>query len=168
MKSELDKALEEENFEKAAKIKTQLARTADFKVTVNDIKEIIEKIAKVPVMDVDEDEAQKFLELESLISKMVVGQSDAINKVSDCIRRSKAGLNDPNQPIGTFLFLGPTGVGKTELVKSLASTMFGSKDSIIRLDMSEYMESHSVSKIIGAPAGYWLWWGWKFNWKGFC
>ena len=154
LKTELDKAIEEENFEKAAEIKTQLARTTDFKVSVNDIKEIIEKIAKVPVMDIDENEAQKFLELESLISKMVVGQSDAINKVSDCIRRSKAGLNDPNQPIGTFLFLGPTGVGKTELVKSLANTMFGSKDSIIRLDMSEYMESHSISKIIGAPAGY--------------
>lgn len=154
LKQELDKAIEEENFERAAEIKTKLARKADFKVTTNDIKEIIEKIAKVPVMDIDENEAQKFLELESYLSKMVVGQKDAINKVSDCIRRSKAGLSDPNQPLGTFLFLGPTGVGKTELVKSLAYTMFGSKDSVIRLDMSEYMENHSVSKIIGAPAGY--------------
>lgn len=154
LKSELDKALEEENFEKAAQIKTQLARTTDFQITVNDIKEIIEKIAKIPILDVEGDEAQKFLELENLIAKEVIGQEAAIQKVSDCIRRSKAGLNDPNQPIGTFLFLGPTGVGKTELVKSLARTMFGSKDSIIRLDMSEYMESHSVSKIIGAPAGY--------------
>ena len=154
LQKQLDESIDSENYERAAEIKTEMARSKNFNVSVEDVKEIIEKIAKVPILDVSSDDAKKYLNLEDLISKMVIGQKDAISKISDCIRRSKAGLNSPDQPLGTFLFLGPTGVGKTELVKSLASVMFGSKDSIIRLDMSEYMEQHSVSKIIGAPAGY--------------
>ena len=99
-------------------------------------------------------EREKLLKLEEILSKKVIGQKEAISTVSKAIRRAKADINDPNRPIGSFMFLGPTGVGKTELTKALGEILFDSEDSIIRFDMSEFMESHSLARLIGAPPGY--------------
>lgn len=118
------------------------------------IAQIVSKWTGIPVQRMMEGEAQKLLELEKEIEKRVVGQPLAVTAVSDAIRRSRAGLSDPNRPVGAFLFLGPTGVGKTELAKALAAQLFDQESAVIRLDMSEYMEKHSVAKLIGAPPGY--------------
>lgn len=118
------------------------------------IAQIVSKWTGIPVQKMMESEAQKLLHLEEEIGKRVIGQSFAIHAVSDAIRASRAGLNDPARPIGVFLFLGPTGVGKTELAKALAEKLFSQEEAIIRLDMSEYMEKHAVSKLIGSPPGY--------------
>lgn len=118
------------------------------------IAHIVSKWTGIPVSKMLEGEAERLLHLEEELSKRVVGQEIAINAISDAIRRSRSGLSDPNRPIGAFLFLGPTGVGKTELCKALAEQLFSQEDAIIRLDMSEYMEKHSVSKLIGSPPGY--------------
>ena len=101
-----------------------------------------------------EAEKEKLLRMEQVLHKRVIGQKEAVEVVSNAIRRSRAGLSDPNKPIGSFLFLGPTGVGKTELCKTLASFMFDSEDAMVRIDMSEFMEKHSVARLVGAPPGY--------------
>lgn len=108
----------------------------------------------IPVKQLTEDESEKLLHLEEALHKRVVGQDEAISAVSRAIRRARAGLKDPKRPIGSYIFLGPTGVGKTELSKALAEVMFADEDAMIRLDMSEYMEPHSVSKLMGSPPGY--------------
>ena len=123
-------------------------------VTFSDIAEVVSKWTSIPVNNLNQSEKQKLLKLEVLLKNKIIGQEKAIKSVSDSIKRSRTGLNDPNKPIASFLFLGSTGVGKTELSKVTAKTIFDSNSSIIRLDMSEYMEKHSVSKIIGAPPGY--------------
>ncbi len=123
-------------------------------VTRKDIAQIISKWTKIPLENLIQSESKKILNLKKTLLKRVKGQDDAINKICDAIWRSKSGIQDPTKPIGSFLFLGPTGVGKTELARSLTYALFGSEDKIIQLDMSEYMEKHSVSKIIGSPPGY--------------
>ena len=119
-----------------------------------DIAQVVSKWTGVPVSKLVESESKKLIEMENLIHKRVVGQNEAVEVVSDSIRRARSGLKDPKRPIGTFLFLGPTGVGKTELAKALAEFMFADEDALIRIDMTEYMEKHSVSRLIGAPPGY--------------
>ncbi len=123
-------------------------------VNFSDIAEVVSKWTSIPVNDLNQSEKDKLLKLEITLKEKIIGQERAINAVADSIKRSRTGLNDPNKPIASFLFLGPTGVGKTELSKVTANTIFDSSTSIIRIDMSEYMEKHSVSKIIGAPPGY--------------
>ena len=123
-------------------------------VTADEIAEVVAKWTGIPVSKMLEGEKEKLLRMESELQKRVVGQDEALAAVSDAIRRSRAGLSDPNRPIGSFLFLGPTGVGKTELTKTLAQFMFDSADALVRLDMSEFMEKHSVARLIGAPPGY--------------
>lgn len=118
------------------------------------IAEVVELWTSIPVNKIVESESNKLLKLEEILHKRVIGQSEAVNAISRAIRRSRAGLKDPNRPIGSFLFLGPTGVGKTELSKALAEVQFGDENKIIRLDMSEYMEKHAVSRLIGSPPGY--------------
>ncbi len=108
----------------------------------------------IPVNKILEEEADRLLRLEEILHNRVIGQEQAVKSISKAIRRSRAGLKDPNRPIGSFLFLGPTGVGKTELSKALAEVQFGDENQIIRIDMSEYMEKHAVSRMIGSPPGY--------------
>ena len=119
-----------------------------------DVRDVIANLTKIPVTKITEDENEKLINLEENLKKKVVGQEDAIKSISNAIKRSRVGINDPNKPLCSFLFLGPTGVGKTEITKALAYNLFGSENVVIRLDMSEYMEAHSVSKIIGSPPGY--------------
>jgi ATP-dependent Clp protease ATP-binding subunit ClpE len=164
IEKEKDKAIKEENFELAAKLRDeelklekQLEQHHQAEkpvVDVADIQAIIEKKTGIPVGKLQEDEQAKMKNLEANLAKKVIGQEEAVKKVAKAIRRSRAGLKPKNRPIGSFLFVGPTGVGKTELTKTLAEELFGSKDAMIRLDMSEYMEKHSVSKLIGSPPGY--------------
>jgi len=132
--------------------KTKLEEIPD--VTRMDIASVIARMTGIPVEDLSMEEKEKLLKLEELLHGRVVGQDEAVTKVSEAIRRARTGLKDPKRPIGTFLFLGPTGVGKTELSKALAEVLYGNDDMIVRLDMSEYMEKHSVSKMIGSPPGY--------------
>jgi ATP-dependent Clp protease ATP-binding subunit ClpB len=124
------------------------------RVTEEEIAEVVSKWTGIPVSRMLEGEREKLLRLEDELHKRVIGQDEAINAVSNAIRRSRAGLSDPNRPIGSFLFLGPTGVGKTELCKALAEFLFDTQDAMIRIDMSEFMEKHSVARLIGAPPGY--------------
>lgn len=123
-------------------------------VTENDIAAVVSMWTKIPVKKLNEKESDRLLKLEKILHERVIGQEEAVSAVAKAIRRGRVGLADPNRPIGSFLFLGPTGVGKTELSKALAEAVFGSEDALIRVDMSEYMEGHSVSKMIGAPPGY--------------
>ncbi len=123
-------------------------------VTENDVAKVVAAWTKIPVSKLEEKESERLLRLESTLHKRVVGQKEAVSAVAKAMRRGRVGLQDPKRPIGSFLFLGPTGVGKTELSKALAEAMFGSESALIRVDMSEYMESHSVSKMIGSPPGY--------------
>ncbi len=120
----------------------------------NEIAEVVAQWTKIPVQKLAEKESERLMKLEKTLHKRVIGQEEAVTAVAKAIRRGRVGLKDPNRPIGSFLFLGPTGVGKTELSKALAEAMFGSEDAMIRVDMSEYMEGHSVSKMIGSPPGY--------------
>lgn len=120
----------------------------------NEIAEVVSLWTKIPVKKLAEKESERLLKLESILHKRVIGQEEAVTAVAKAMRRGRVGLQDPNRPIGSFLFLGPTGVGKTELSKALAEAMFGSENALIRVDMSEYMEGHSVSKMIGSPPGY--------------
>ncbi|AXB30550.1 ATP-dependent chaperone ClpB [Vibrio campbellii] len=124
------------------------------KVTDNEIADVLSKQTGIPVSKMLEAEKEKLLRMEEVLHKRVIGQAEAVEVVSNAIRRSRAGLSDPNKPIGSFLFLGPTGVGKTELCKTLASFMFDSEDAMVRIDMSEFMEKHSVARLVGAPPGY--------------
>jgi len=123
-------------------------------VTANDIADVVAKWTGIPVSKLQQSEKDKLLNMEAEIGKMLVGQAEAVTAVSDAVRRSRAGLSDGRKPVGSFIFLGPTGVGKTELTKALAEVLFDDKDAIIRIDMSEYMEKHSVSRLLGAPPGY--------------
>ena len=123
-------------------------------VTEQDIAELIGKITGIPVSRMLEEETEKLLQMEERLHDRVIGQDRAIEAVSDAIRRARAGLKDPNRPIGSFIFLGPTGVGKTELAKALAEFMFDDEEAMVRLDMSEYQERHTVSRMIGSPPGY--------------
>lgn len=123
-------------------------------LTPDDIAKVVSNWTGVPVVKLTETEAQKLLDLESVLHQRVIGQENAVKAVSDAIRRARAGLKDPNRPVGSFIFVGPTGVGKTELSKALAEAVFGNENNIIRIDMSEYMEKHSVSRMVGAPPGY--------------
>ncbi|HDY7966797.1 TPA: ATP-dependent chaperone ClpB [Vibrio vulnificus] len=124
------------------------------KVTDNEIAEVLSKQTGIPVSKMLEAEKEKLLRMEEVLHKRVIGQKEAVEVVANAIRRSRAGLSDPNKPIGSFLFLGPTGVGKTELCKTLANFMFDSEDAMVRIDMSEFMEKHSVARLVGAPPGY--------------
>ena len=123
-------------------------------VTEEDVAEVVAKWTGIPVSRLMEGEVEKLIQMEERLHERVIGQDEAIAAVSNALRRSRAGLSDPNRPIGSFLFLGPTGVGKTELAKALAEFMFDSEQAIVRLDMSEYMEKHTVARLIGAPPGY--------------
>ena len=161
---EKEEALKQEDYETAAKLRDEEAKlekslnengnTARPLVTVQHIQAIIEKKTGIPVGKLQEDEQVRMKNLVGNLNGKVIGQADAVQKVAKAIRRSRAGLKSKNRPIGSFLFVGPTGVGKTELTKTLAEELFGTKDAMVRLDMSEYMEKHSVSKLIGSPPGY--------------
>ena len=149
---ELQKQLEEkEQFAEEAKSENSLLRN---KVTEEEIAKIIGRWTGIPVSKLMESEREKLLSMESILHQRVIGQDEAVRKVSEAILRSRAGIQNPNQPLGSFLFLGPTGVGKTELAKALAQCLFDDEKNIIRIDMSEYMEKHAVSRLIGAPPGY--------------
>jgi ATP-dependent Clp protease ATP-binding subunit ClpC len=160
-----------QNYEQAAKLRDEerkiLKRLDDEKsnwehnqkenkkpISIDDVYEMISNNTGVPISKLDAKESKKLLELESILKKNIIGQDDAINLISKAIRRNRVGIKDYNKPIGSFIFLGSTGVGKTYLAKTLAEVLFGDKDKIIRIDMSEYMEKHHVSKLIGAPPGY--------------
>lgn len=147
---ELEKQLSEAGNTNQKK-ETQLLRN---RVTDEEIAEVVSKWTHIPVSKMLESEKEKLLHMEKALHQRIIGQSQAVNAVCNAIRRSRAGLADPNRPIGSFLFLGPTGVGKTELCKALASFLFDTEDAVIRLDMSEFMEKHSVSRLLGAPPGY--------------
>ena len=158
-------ATREEDFEKAAYFRDQIAKYKEMqkkKVTNQDtpiisektIEHIIEQKTNIPVGDLKEKEQSQLIHLAEDLKSHVIGQDDAVDKIAKAIRRNRVGLGTPNRPIGSFLFVGPTGVGKTELSKQLAIELFGSADSMIRFDMSEYMEKHSVAKLVGAPPGY--------------
>jgi len=123
-------------------------------VTQDDIAEIVSRWTGIPVSKLKQSDREKLLYLEEELHKRVVGQDPAVKAVAEAIQRSRAGLSDPNRPIASFMFMGPTGVGKTELAKSLAAFMFNTEEAVVRIDMSEYMEKHSVSRLIGAPPGY--------------
>lgn len=168
---EKEEAIRGQDFEKAAKVRDEQSklkrkletvknewRTSSSKyydlVDADAVAEVLSLWTGVPVNKIVEEEAEKLLNLEEVLHKRVVGQNEAVDSISKAIRRSRAGLKDPNRPIGSFLFLGPTGVGKTELSKALAEAHFGDENQIIRIDMSEYMEKHSVSRMIGSPPGY--------------
>jgi ATP-dependent Clp protease ATP-binding subunit ClpB len=138
----------------AAAGETQKMTLLRNKVTEEEIAEVVSKWTGIPVSKMMEGEREKLLHMEEFLSKRVVGQDEALKAVSNAIRRSRAGLSDPNRPNGSFLFLGPTGVGKTELCKALAEFMFDTVDAMVRIDMSEFMEKHSVARLIGAPPGY--------------
>ncbi|HEY4531706.1 MAG TPA: ATP-dependent Clp protease ATP-binding subunit [Kurthia sp.] len=171
LRSEKNAAVQSQEFEKAAgfrdseqKLVTELEETKkkwkesqgrqESEVTVNDIAEVVSMWTGIPVSKLAEEESAKLLNLESELHKRVVGQNEAVEAISRAIRRARAGLKDPKRPIGSFIFLGPTGVGKTELARALAEVMFGDDDSMIRVDMSEYMEKHSTSRLVGSPPGY--------------
>ena len=145
LESKLELATESEDVE------TTLLKN---KVTENEIADVLSRWTGIPVSKMLEGEKEKLLSMETALHKRVVGQAEAVDAVSNAIRRSRAGLSDPNRPIGSFLFLGPTGVGKTELCKTLASFLFDTEDAMIRIDMSEFMEKHSVARMVGAPPGY--------------
>ena len=147
---ELEKRLSEEEANED-KPEPKLLRN---KVTDNEIAEVVSAATGIPVAKMMQGEREKLLQMEDFLHKRVVGQSEAVVAVSNAVRRSRAGLSDPNRPSGSFLFLGPTGVGKTELTKALANFLFDSDDAMIRIDMSEFMEKHSVSRLVGAPPGY--------------
>jgi ATP-dependent Clp protease ATP-binding subunit ClpB len=148
---ELEASLKQADIGEAPSGKPRLLRT---QVGAEEIAEVVSRATGIPVSKMMQGEREKLLHMEDDLHKRVVGQDEAISAVSDAIRRSRAGLSDPNRPYGSFMFLGPTGVGKTELTKALAAFMFDSEDALIRIDMSEFMEKHSVARLIGAPPGY--------------
>jgi ATP-dependent Clp protease ATP-binding subunit ClpB len=149
---ELNKRLEETNqkLSELQKDKKMLKEEVDDE----DIAEVISRWTGIPVSKMLEGEREKLVKMEALLGKRVIGQEEAITAVANAVRRARAGLQDPNRPIGSFIFMGPTGVGKTELAKALAEFLFDSEQAIVRIDMSEYMEKHAVSRLIGAPPGY--------------
>ncbi|WP_280331207.1 ATP-dependent Clp protease ATP-binding subunit [Nocardia wallacei] len=166
LKREKDAAVAAEDYARADSLKDQIVaaeerverigREADDlpHVTVDDIAAVVSKQTGIPVSELTVEEKQRLLRLEDVLHKRVVGQEEAITAVAEAVRRARAGMQDPNRPIGSFLFLGPTGVGKTELAKALAEAVFGDEDRMIRFDMSEFQEKHTVSRLVGAPPGY--------------
>jgi ATP-dependent Clp protease ATP-binding subunit ClpC len=157
-----DQAVASENYEKASELRDQIAalqkpaagQASVPRVTADDIAEVVSRATGIPVAQLTEEERDRLLRLEGHLHDRVVGQDDAVAAVAEAVRRSRAGLGDPDRPVGSFLFLGPTGVGKTELARSLAGALFGEADRMIRLDMSEFQERHTVSRLVGAPPGY--------------
>ncbi|MBR6230568.1 MAG: ATP-dependent Clp protease ATP-binding subunit [Lachnospiraceae bacterium] len=142
---------------KSARVRTRLNKTnvnAKDRITEDEVAATVSELTKIPVSKIMESESRRLARLEEVLHKRIIGQDEAVSAVARAIRRSRVGLKDPGRPIGSFLFLGPTGVGKTELSKAVAEAVFGSEDNIIRVDMSEYMEKHSVSKMVGSPPGY--------------
>lgn len=151
------KKKQEKKREKIEKLRAKWQKektTRTLTVGENEIADVVSGWTKIPVRKLEEEESERLKKLESILHQRVVGQEEAVTAISKAIRRGRVGLKDPKRPIGSFLFLGPTGVGKTELTKALAEAMFGTENSLIRVDMSEYMEKHSVSKMIGSPPGY--------------
>jgi ATP-dependent Clp protease ATP-binding subunit ClpC len=140
--------------EKLEDLRTSWDRSSSPRVTTEDIAEVISMWTGVPLMQLETEESARLLSMEVDLGKHIIGQTEAIETISKAIRRARAGLKDPSRPVGSFIFLGPTGVGKTELTKALAKLMFGNEDALIQLDMSEFMERHSVSRLVGAPPGY--------------
>ncbi len=147
---DLEKSLEE----KLEELKSAWDRDSSPTVSVEDIAEIVSMWTGIPVMELAEEESDRLLHMEEELHQHIIGQDEAIEMIAKAVRRSRAGLKDPKRPVGSFIFLGPTGVGKTELTKALAKFIFGSEDALIHLDMSEFMERHSVSRLVGAPPGY--------------
>ncbi|WP_092039519.1 ATP-dependent Clp protease ATP-binding subunit [Planifilum fulgidum] len=171
IKKEKDAAVQSQEFEKAAslrdkeqKLREELEITrnrwkedqgkTDSEVTTEDIAEVVASWTGIPVRKLAEEESERLLKMEEILHQRVIGQEEAVKAVARAIRRARAGLKDPKRPIGSFIFLGPTGVGKTELARALAEALFGDEDAMIRIDMSEYMEKHSTARLVGAPPGY--------------
>jgi ATP-dependent Clp protease ATP-binding subunit ClpC len=163
---ERDEAVSSENYDRAKDLKTRIDELSDevatieerregtLKVTENDIAEVVSRRTGIPVAQLTEDEKTRLLKLEDALHDRVIGQEEAVTAIAEAVRRSRAGMGDPNRPTGSFLFLGPTGVGKTELAKALAELLFGDEDRLIRFDMSEFQEKHTVSRLLGSPPGY--------------
>ena len=149
-----EKEVLEKDYEKRQKKNRKVPKNRIPQIKENDIADVIAGWTKIPVSKLTESEASRLQKLESVLQKRVIGQEEAVTAVSKAVRRGRVGLKDPKRPIGSFLFLGPTGVGKTEVSKALAEAVFGQEDAMVRVDMSEYMEKHSVSKMIGSPPGY--------------
>lgn len=171
LEEEKEQAIKDEAYERASEIKKTQKELNDEMIRLNsewekvrsseqlivgenEVADIVASWTKIPVRKLEEEESERLRKLESILHERVIGQEEAVSAVAKAIRRGRVGLKDPKRPIGSFLFLGPTGVGKTELSKALAEAMFGKEDAMIRVDMSEYMEKHSVSKLIGSPPGY--------------
>ncbi len=171
MRKEKDSAVKCQEFEKAAKLRDEEQRMSDeleelknqwkeqqgrtdSEVTTDDIAQIVASWTGIPVVKLAEEETERLLKMEDLLHERVIGQDEAVKAVSRAVRRARAGLKDPKRPMGSFIFLGPTGVGKTELARALAEAMFGDENAVIRIDMSEYMEKHTTSRLVGAPPGY--------------
>lgn len=171
VKKEKDAAVQSQEFESAANYRDQQSKIekelqdkkdnwekeqgeSSQSVTRGDIEMVISSMTGIPLEKIAEDESDRLLNMESILHNRVIGQEEAVKSISKAVRRARAGLKDPKRPIGSFIFLGPTGVGKTELARALSETMFGEEDAMIRVDMSEYMEKHSVSRLVGSPPGY--------------
>ena len=171
LEQEKQSAITAQDYENAAKIRDKQKSLQDLlngekdkwknasshevkSVTAEDIAEVVSSWTKIPVSQLTKEESERLLNLEKILHERVVGQDKAVSAIAKAIRRGRVGLKNPKRPIGSFIFLGPTGVGKTELCKTLAEAMFGDENAIIKLDMSEYMEKHTVSKLIGSPPGY--------------
>ena len=168
LEKEKETAIKTEDFEKAADLKKQqdglksslkAAKSAwetetAAVVTQEDVAQVVSRWTGIPVQSLQEEESQRLLRLEDTLHQRVIGQQEAVKALAKAVRRGRVGLKDPNRPIGSFLFLGPTGVGKTELSKALAEALFGDENAMVRIDMSEYMEKHSVSRMVGSPPGY--------------
>ncbi|MDA1570239.1 ATP-dependent protease ATP-binding subunit ClpC, partial [Bacillus cereus] len=170
IRKEKDAAVQSQEFEKAASLRDMEQRLREkledtkrqwkeqqgkenSEVTVEDIANVVSTWTRIPVSKLAQTETDKLLNLESILHDRVIGQDEAVVAVAKAVRRARAGLKDPKRPIGSFIFLGPTGVGKTELARALAESMFGDEDAMIRIDMSEYMEKHSTSRLVGSPPG---------------
>ncbi len=161
-----DQAVASEQYEQASRLRDEIAdvnrqiqqasqdESVVPEVTVNDIAEVVSRATGIPVQQLTEEEKDRLLSLEDYLHQRVIGQDEAVTAVSEAVRRSRSGLGDPGRPVGSFLFLGPTGVGKTELARALAEALFGSESAMVRLDMSEFQERHTVSRLVGAPPGY--------------
>ncbi len=166
LRRELDQAVSAEDFDKASEVKAQIAevegelagieerREGVVSVTAHDIADIVSRRTGIPVSQLTAGEKERLLRLEEEMHARIVGQDEAVTAVSEAVRRNRAGMGDPNRPVGSFLFLGPTGVGKTELAKTLAELLFGDEDRMVRFDMSEFQEKHTVARLVGAPPGY--------------
>ncbi|WP_432152965.1 ATP-dependent Clp protease ATP-binding subunit [Streptomyces tricolor] len=166
LRRELEQAVSAEDFEKASELKREIAeaegelagieerREGVVSVTATDIADVVSRRTGIPVSQLTASEKEKLLRLEEEMHARIVGQDEAVTAVSQAVRRNRAGMGDPNRPVGSFLFLGPTGVGKTELAKTLAALLFGEEDRMIRFDMSEFQEKHTVARLVGAPPGY--------------